>query len=116
MYLRVIFGAVIHRPGAGWAHLAETARLGRRTLWAVARAVEGYDPRCSCCPLLWGEVSEHLLHGEPGQEYAVRPDLIYPDGWLVGLDFETGVVVSCEPVGGSRRDLGFTVEIHSVDS
>lgn len=55
-------------------------------------------------------------HGEPGQEYAVRPDLVYPDGWLVGLDFETGVVVSIEPVGGSRRDLGFTVEIHSVDS
>jgi hypothetical protein len=101
--------------GTVLSDLAQSTRLGRSTWWAMARAVEGYAPRCSCCPLLWGEVSERLLHGEAGQTYAVPPGAAYPDAWLVGLDVQTGVVVSCEPVNGSRQDRGFTMEILAVD-
>ncbi len=100
--------------GTVLSDLAQTARLGRSTWWAVARATEGYGPRCSCCPLLWGEVSERLLHGEAGQAYAAPPSSTYPDAWLVGLDVQTGVVVSCEPIGGTRHDLGFTMHILAV--
>ncbi len=73
--------------------LAATTRHGRETWWARMSASDGYDPRCDCCPLLGGEVAE----------------------WLVGLDVGTGVVVSTEPLGGERDDLGFTVTIHAVD-
>jgi hypothetical protein len=34
--------------------------------------------------------------------------------WRVGLDLETGIVVSAEPVGGSGHVVGFDVTIHEV--
>lgn len=90
--------------------LAATTRHGRETWWARAVAVEGYEPRCSCCLILWSEVSDRLEFGEAG----VRPQRFYPDGWLVGLDRQTGVVVSSEPLGGQDQLLGFAVTIHAV--
>ncbi len=97
--------------------LAETLRHGRTTWWARMVAVDGYEPRCSCCPLLWGEVSERLEAGAGGTTLAAsRSDVEYPASWLVGLDLATGVVVSCEPLGGDRRDVGFTVTLHEVDA
>lgn len=96
--------------------VAATTRFGRATWWARMTAVDGYEPRCSCCPLLWGEVSERLEADAGGPTWrASRPDGEYPGSWLVGLDPETGVVVSTEPLGGDRDDLGFTVRIHEVD-
>jgi hypothetical protein len=92
--------------------LQATSRAGRETWWAFAVGVDGYDPRCSCCPLLWGAESERLYEG-PDVEPS-RPDDEYPD-WLVGLDRATGVVVSCEPVGGADGSLGFSVDLHEVD-
>lgn len=96
--------------------LAVTTRHGRETWWARMAATDGYEPRCGCCPLLWGEVSERL-EGEAGGPTFARdhPDVVYPDSWLVGVDVRTGVVVSTEPLGGDRDDLGFTVTIHAVD-
>jgi len=38
---------------------------GRDVWWARLRPVEGYEPRCGCCPLLWSEVS---VIGEYGDE------------------------------------------------
>ncbi|HKX67320.1 MAG TPA: hypothetical protein VJN29_08860, partial [Intrasporangium sp.] len=97
--------------GTRLTELAATERRGRETWWARAEAIAGYEPRCSCCPLLWGEVSDRLEFGDEG----VRPRGSYPDGWLVGLDRRTGVVVSSEPIGGDGTVLGFTNEIHAVD-
>jgi hypothetical protein len=79
--------------GTRLRQLAATTRSGRETWWASAVGVDGYDPRCSCCPLLWGAESERLYAGD---DAPVRPAGDYPD-WLVGLDRATGVVVSCEP-------------------
>lgn len=102
--------------GTTVAELAETERAGRRTWWARMAAIEdAYEPRCGCCPLLWGEVSERAEHEAGGPTFArEHPDVVYPDTWLIGLDVETGVVVSAEPMGGSRRDAGFSVTIHEV--
>ncbi|MBD3784369.1 MAG: hypothetical protein IE926_15705, partial [Micrococcales bacterium] len=96
--------------------LAATTRHGRLTWWARMSATEGYAPRCGCCPLLWGEVSERLEAAAGGPTWArEHPDVDYPGSWLVGLDVRTGVVVSAEPLGGDRDDLGFAVTLHEVD-
>ncbi|MER7071199.1 hypothetical protein [Terrabacter sp. NPDC000476] len=92
--------------------LQATTRKGRETWWAVAVGVEGYEPRCSCCPLLWGVESERQDAGASGRE--LRADVDYPE-WLVGLDRGTGVVVSCEPVGPVGVPHGFTVDLDEVD-
>lgn len=102
--------------GTTLTDLAESQRHGRRTWWAQMAAVDGaYTPRCGCCPLLWGEVSERAEAADGGPTLIrMQPDIEYPASWLIGLDVETGVVVSAEPLGGSRRDAGFTVTIHEV--
>lgn len=97
--------------GTRLSELAATERRGRETWWARAEAVEGYEPRCSCCPLLWGAVSDRIEFGADG----VRPRGSYPDGWLVGFDRRTGVMVSSEPIGGDGTAPGFINEIHAVD-
>ena len=96
--------------------LAETERFGRRTWWATMSAVDGeYEPRCGCCPLLWGEVSERAELAAGGPAWVRQdPDVVYPAEWLIGVDVATGIVVSAEPSGGSRPDAGFTVSIHEV--
>ena len=96
--------------------LAQTERFGRATWWSQMSAVdESYEPRCGCCPLLWGQVSERAEAAAGGPTLAARePDLVYPESWLIGLDVQTGVVVSAEPIGGSRLNAGFTLTIHEV--
>jgi hypothetical protein len=37
--------------------------FGRPAVAFVARAVPGYAPVCSCCPLVFSEVSQRLEHG-----------------------------------------------------
>ncbi|WP_076263200.1 hypothetical protein [Intrasporangium flavum] len=92
--------------------LQATARAGRETWWALAVGVEGYDPRYSCCPLLWGAESERLYAGADAGPLRAADE--YPE-WLVGLDRATGVVVSCEPVGPVGVPAGFTVDLYEVD-
>lgn len=93
-----------------------SARHGRETWWAQVAAAEGYSPRCGCCPLLWGDISERDEAAAGGPTWRSRgPEVDYPTGWLIGLDRETGVVVDCSPLDGSRHDAGFTVTIHGVD-
>lgn len=96
--------------------LAVTSRHGRETWWAEVDALDGYSPRCGCCPLLWGAISERDEGAAGGPTWIARQaDVTYPTAWLVGLDRQTGIVVDCTPIGGSRPDDGFTVTIHSVD-
>jgi hypothetical protein len=84
--------------------------------WARLRPVEGYEPRCGCCALLWSEVAAIGEYGdEPDHLERFRAEG-FPDAYDVALDVQTGVVVALEPVGESGRDRGFTVEIHEVDA
>jgi len=89
---------------------------GRETWWARLRPVEGYEPRCGCCPLLWSEIAALGEYGDEPDRLARFRAEGFPDAHDVALDVQTGVVVSLEPGGGGREDAGFSVEIHEVDA
>lgn len=72
----------------------------------VARAVTGYDPVCSCCPLVFSEVSQRLEYGEEW----VAPAGELPDGVDLSLDLQVGIVVSSHHRGG-RLGAWFANEI-----
>jgi hypothetical protein len=81
--------------------------LYRRPVVAfVARAVPGYDPVCSCCPLVFSEVSQRLEHGDDWRAQPEEP----PDGVDLALDLDVGIVV-CSWHRGGRLGHWFTNEI-----
>ena len=80
--------------------------FGRPVLTFVARAEAEYDPICSCCPLVFSEVSQRLEHGA---EWTAAPEEM-PDGVELALDREVGIVVSSRDRGG-RLARWFTNEI-----
>ena len=104
------------RPGravgrGGDQRSARGERGGRATWFARAVAVEGYDPRCSCCPLLWGRVSDDIEYGDSTRE---RYSTDYPDAYDIALDVQTAIVVEVRALGG-RQDLDFEVDVLEVD-
>lgn len=80
--------------------------FGRPVVSFVARAEPGYDPVCTCCPLVFSLVSEQL---ERGPDWSAQVGEL-PDGISVVLDLEVGIVVSSRDRGG-RRAGWFTNEI-----
>lgn len=98
-------------------------RLGRLTWTATVRALpesaedagDGYDPRCSCCPLLFGAVSQALEVAGGGFAPDEAEVSTYPTAYWVSLDVETGIVVDVEPQDGDRSRTAFTNEIHEVE-
>ncbi len=80
--------------------------FGRPAVAFLARAVSGYDPVCSCCPLIFSEVSQRLEHG---MDWTPAPGEL-PDGVDLALDLEVGIVVSSRDRGG-RLGNWFTNEI-----
>jgi hypothetical protein len=80
--------------------------FGRPVVTFVARAVPGYDPVCSCCPLVLSDVSQRLEHGD---DWRAQPGEL-PDGVDVALDLGVGIVVSSRHRGG-RQGRWFTNEI-----
>lgn len=93
-------------------------RLGRVTWTAKCSALPGeeagYAPRCSCCPLLFGTVSQALEFDDPAEVRTREPDAGYPTGFRVSLDVEAGVVVEVVPLDGDRTMTEFSNEIHEV--
>lgn len=94
--------------------LHEGERLGRRTWWADAVPEQTYNPRCSCCALLPGEVSERLLAEESGGRLPL-PASSSARRFRVGLDVQTGVCVSVTALDGPEVGAGFEVVIVAVD-
>jgi hypothetical protein len=80
-----------HHVEVSDVHADEIA--GRPAWWASVRALEGYDPRCSCCALIWSAVSDSYEYDSPQQR-------AYPDHYDIALDVQAGVVVRWRPVGG----------------
>ncbi len=102
------------RPtGVEILELQEADRLGRPTLIATVRPASAYDPRCSCCPLLFNDVTVAILREEGGP----LPDPLpkFADAHRVALDRQTGICVSIHDVGGDADGEGFDVVIEEVD-
>jgi hypothetical protein len=83
--------------------------FGRPVVAFVAHAVPGYEPVCSCCPLVFSDVSQRLEYGD---DWRAQPGEL-PDGIDLALDLEAGIVVSNRHRGG-RRSQWFTNEIIRV--
>lgn len=88
--------------------LDEGLRHGRATVWAKVQPLDGYDPRCSCCPLLLSRPAA-LAEGWPD------PRGPFAEAHRVALDVGTGICVSAREVGGPHPGRGFDVVIDAVD-
>lgn len=105
------------RPAALRVHRLEAGhRGGRETWWAEVSPLDGYDPRCSCCPLLWGRVSD-AIEAAMGVTTmgALQSSLRYTERYLVALDVGTGVCVHVEHLDGDFAGRGFSVDVLAVD-
>lgn len=107
-------------PGLDVTQLCVVEHHGRPALEAVVRTLPGYEPRCSCCPLLNGAVAYALESGAYGgplpgfSEPGAAPDA---RTFRVRLDRGTGICVFAEPLDASRARMGDTllVRIEAVD-
>ncbi len=63
-----------------------------------------------------GAESERLDAAAGGRAVPSVPEHPLPESWLIGLDRQTGIVVSLEAIGCEHRDRGFTVDLHEVDA
>ncbi|QIX27996.1 hypothetical protein ncot_16390 [Nocardioides sp. JQ2195] len=83
-----------------------------RPVWrARVKPVEGYDPTCGCCALLWSEISDR---DEYDDDWPLDPNRVHPEAYAVALDVETGIVVHLEPIGESTEDNRLDLEIIDV--
>lgn len=111
---------VLDRPGVPPLDVEGTSEVDhheRSALEAVVRPTDTYDPRCSCCALLFGARSEAILAASGGGPTAAERNasLRYPDAYRVRLDMQTSVCVLSEEIGGSAPGSGHEVVIESVD-
>lgn len=105
-------------PALDIHRLDAAPRHGRETWWAEVVPLPEYSPRCPCCPLLFGRVSEEIeaaCGGGPTMGER-QPDLLYASAYLIALDVETGVCVHVEHLDGSHVGRGFSVDIRAVDA
>ena len=102
-------------PALDLHHLEASPRQGRETWWAEVSPREDYAPRCECCPLLFGEVSEAPEAAAGGRTVHGRsPAAVHTSRYLVALDLATGVCVHVEHLDGEHVGRGFSVRIRSV--
>ena len=94
----------------------EVDHHGRPAWEALLHPTDAYDPRCSCCALLFSAESE-ARDAEAGAPTVSgrEPGLRYADAHRVRLDVGTGVCVLTEEIGGSRAGYGHEVVIEAVD-
>jgi len=90
--------------------------FGRPTWEARVAALDGYDPTCSCCPLIASEIADRYEWDDGSGTWMPPGDRVYPAAYDVALDVATSVVVRSEAVGGDEAGLDFEVEIHEVDA
>lgn len=103
-------------PALDVRRLDASRRHGRGTWWAEVTPRPEYWPRCSCCPLLFGRVSETIEAKSRGSTLSSRQaGAEYATAYLVALDVETGVCVHVEHLDGDHVGRGFSVDIRAVD-
>ena len=87
--------------GTDLESVAEVEHAGRPAVEAVLRPVEGYAPRCPCCPLLPSEVVDPFAVLDVPRPAGFR----FPDRFRVRLDRRTGMCVFIEAIGGTRAGV-----------
>jgi hypothetical protein len=95
--------------------LHEVDHAGRPAWEALLRPTQAYDPRCSCCPLLysWPSARRDLDSGSTRQ---IDDDpAAYASAHRVRLDVGTGVCVLTREVGGPTHGRGHDLVIEAVD-
>ncbi|MGJ7440936.1 hypothetical protein [Aquipuribacter sp. MA13-6] len=105
-------------PDGGPADAARAVDHQGRAAWeAVVAPTAAYDPRCSCCPLLPGEVASRRLLADGGASPARLDGASsgWPTAHRVRLDAATGVVVELEQVDGHGAGQGWTAVVEAVD-
>ena len=106
-------------PGAGSGPAqVEVVDHHDRPAWqAFLIPTEDYDPRCSCCPLLPGEVASRSLLAEGGLSpvQLEAASAGWPSAHRVRLDAATGIVVELEQIDGDGAGGGWTATIEAVD-
>ncbi len=95
--------------------LRDTVRSDRPTWRGTVVPVEGYEPRCGCCPLLFSEISQRVEFGDEWRTAPGGGSGPYPEAYVVSLDLVTGVVVELTSLGDEAAPYGFTTEILDVD-
>ena len=106
----------MEQPSSGSVEIddvREVSHHGRPAWEALARPTASYEPRCSCCALLFGPAI--LESGLPNDAWLAQ-DFRFPDAHRVRLDVATGVCVFTEELGGSRAAGGLDVSIEAIDA
>ncbi|WP_409482900.1 hypothetical protein [Arsenicicoccus dermatophilus] len=103
---------MVDRHGTRVEDVRVLEHRGRETWAATVIPLDGYDPHCSCCPLLPGRAAAELMVrtgelDEPDPQGATR--------FEVWLDRATGVVVRLRALDGRQEGDGFDLEIEAVD-
>ena len=93
--------------GVDVLELATVAHGGRPAWEALLRPTAGYEPRCSCCPLMRTRETDLMEGLEP------RPG--YAEAHRVRLDVGTGVCVSAREIGGPGDGTGHDLVLVEVD-
>lgn len=96
--------------GVALTDVTERVVLGRPCVEFTARAGDGYDPTCSCCPLVLSEQAARLEYGDAWRERITAP---LPKTVRIALDMTTGVVVKVQHTG-AHQDVYFENVIHSA--
>ncbi len=84
--------------------------FGRPVVTFVAHALPGYDPVCTCCPLVFSDISQRL---EYGAKWVPKPGEL-PDGVELSLDLEVGIAVSSRDRGGLFERWFFNEILHAA--
>lgn len=102
-----------HTAGAPPPHGTTISELraveheGRPAWEAILQTTPVYDPRCSCCPLLPGEVAD-------GYEDRRSREGAYAEAYRVRLDVGTGICVLTEEIGGAEAGAGHRLRIEAA--
>ncbi|MEE6273342.1 hypothetical protein V2J56_08280 [Georgenia sp. MJ206] len=102
-------------PATELTEVAVVDHHGRPAWEAVVRTLPGYDPRCSCCPLL-GSAEADAREAEGGAPPRRPTGFAYPDAFRVRLDVGTGICVYTEELGGTRPGTGHDLTLEEVDA
>jgi hypothetical protein len=94
-------------------HLSSVEHANRPAWEAVLTPTETYNPRCSCCALLYGARTVELAPFTT--PFGRQPDFRYADAYRVRLDVGTGICILIEQIGGTSAGSGHDLHIESVD-